>query len=155
MLIIGIDPGKFGALAFMDGSDGDIIKISDMPISGKEIDKYKLLEILEPLKGFKNFVLIEKCQYTPAIKGPGAYQFGKNVAIVETIVATLKLKHDFVRPQVWKKDFELIKKDKSASILKAKELFPEWEKYFLKSKDGRAEACLLAEYARRKNLGGK
>ena len=43
MLVCGIDPGKQGAIAFLN--DGNVVEIYDMPLIGKEIDKKKLLEI--------------------------------------------------------------------------------------------------------------
>ena len=146
---IGIDPGAKGAIAVIDES-GQVVNLYDMPIILKKIDKYELLSILEHCAtNCKSFFMIERCQYTPAIKGMGAFTFGQAVMAVDMALAALGYKHDFVRPQKWKKEFELIKKDKKASIQKAKELFPGMKNKLLVSRDGRSEALLLAEYARR------
>jgi len=53
-----------------------------------------------------------------------------------------------VHPAVWKRFFGLSGKDKKASIETAKKLFPS-APLFLAKHDGRAEALLIAEYARR------
>ena len=53
----------------------------------------------------------------------------------------------------WKKEFSLVHQDKQASIDMAKKLFPHIDFLFNRKKDhGRAEALLMAEYMRRKNM---
>jgi len=148
MKYIGIDPGASGGLACID-SEGSIIEHIDMPKLGKEIDLYSLRDFILDHKD--GFFLVEKCQYTPAVRGKGAYTFGMAVMAINAACAVLDVKHEFVRPQKWKKEFELINKDKYASIQKAIQLFPEHRKFLnFKTKDGRSESLLLAEYARRK-----
>lgn len=154
MKVIGIDIGKYGAIAVIDSTDGKVIELLDMPVAKKSIDKYELLNILRKYKPEPHYVIAEKCGYTPAIKGSGAFNFGRNVASVEMALAALEMKHSYIRPQKWKQAFELIGKDKKCSVMKAKEIFPDMIKQLLISKDGRAEALLLAEYCRRNIVGG-
>jgi len=147
VIYVGIDPGKEGGLACID-KEGNIIEHIDMPSAGKEIDLYGLKDFVAKYKDC--FFMIEKCQYTPAIKGKGAYTFGMNVMAVNAICAGVGVKHEFVRPQKWKKEFELLGKKKIDSIQKAIQLFPEQRKFLnFKTKDGRSESLLIAEYARR------
>lgn len=146
---IGIDVGKFGAIAIIDRR-GVVIDLFDMPTAGGELDKFELINILKYCtENCEPFFLVEKCQYTPQIKGKGAYTFGKAVMAIEMSMIWLGHKHEYVRPQKWKKEFGLIKKVKQASVIKARELFPSSASDLKKSKDGRAEALLIAEYGRR------
>lgn len=58
-----------------------------------------------------------------------------------------------IHPMTWKSEFNLIRKGKEDSILTAKHLYPSIAHLLSRKKDhGRAEALLLAEYARRKNM---
>lgn len=149
MLFIGIDPGSSGAIAVVD-KEGKPVTYWDMPYRNKEIDCWDLKNILESIKSQDRcFCVLEKCQYTPAIKGSGAFTFGKTVGATEAIVSLTGVPFELIPPQKWKKEFSLIKADKYASITLAKRMFPEFVDKFLKTKDGRAEAFLIAEYCRR------
>lgn len=58
-----------------------------------------------------------------------------------------------IHPMTWKKEFTLIGKPKEGSIAVAKAIFPHVVDSLSRKKDhGRAEALLIAEYARRKNM---
>lgn len=150
-IYLGIDPGKQGALALLSSS-GEVLDLLDMPYLEKEktLDVLTLADFLKRLleKG-SLFCFLEKCQYTPHIKGSGAFTFGKTVGATETVLQVLGVPHQLVRPQEWKKNYSLINADKTASITLAKRLFPAVQDKLLKSKDGRAEALLIAEYCRR------
>ena len=150
MYFLGIDPGSSGAIAVID-SERNPVAYWDMPYANKELDYWKLSEILNEAKGISDKVqcVMELCQYTPAIKGSGAFTFGKTVGATEATLAFSGISYELVRPQKWKKEMSLLKADKSASIALAKKMFPDMAKDFLKTKDGRAEAFLIAEYCRR------
>jgi len=98
------------------------------------------------------------------------FTFGKAAGLIEAtaIIAFGEDNLSKVTPQAWKKRFDLTKGSKKlavaalhgrsdaqgernfsatkklASVLEARALFPEWEKVFIVSKDGRAEATLMA-----------
>jgi len=153
MYFLGIDPGSCGALALLD-QEGNLAQLVDMPYSKteKELDTLALKELFENFINLSKgalFCVIEKCQYTPAIKGSGAFTFGKTLGSTYTSLELSGIKHERIAPQKWKKFFSLIKQDKTVSISTAKRLFPSVTDKLLKTKDGRAEALLLAEYARR------
>ena len=149
---IGIDPGSKGAVAILD-SKGDVVLLEDIPFLKTE----KCMDILAFSDLINDYILeehhcvLEKCQYTPAIKGSGAFTFGKTIGYTECALLLLKVSHELVRPQLWKKEFSLLNKEKQGSIEVAKRLFPSMTDKLLKTKDGRAEALLIAEYCRRRN----
>lgn len=146
--IIGTDPGQSGAIAVIDSYSGTPIEVIDTPLLGGEADEYALIDFLRKYQN-DSIGVIEKCQYTPAIRGKGAYTFGKIVGVMEMAFIATGIRREFVRPQIWKKEFELIKKEKDASLLKAKQMYPQLRNIFLKTKHGRAEALLIAEWGRR------
>ena len=149
MFFLGIDPGSSGAIAVIDSERNPVV-YWDMPYANKELDYWRLSEILNEVKSMGTVqCVIELCQYTPAIKGSGAFTFGKTVGATEATLAFSGIPYELIRPQKWKKEMSLLKADKSASIALAKKMFPDKAKDFLKSKDGRAEAFLIAEYCRR------
>ena len=145
---IGIDPGAKGAVAVLDET-ANVIALLDMPYDKtlKSLDIKALKDILDTYSD--SFCVLEKCQYTPAIKGSGAFTFGKTIGMTETLVALSGLKHELIRPQKWQSTFSLIGKDKTSAIAVAKRLFPSVQNKLLKTKDGRADALLIAEYCRR------
>ena len=81
-----------------------------------------------------------------------SFSFGRGVGQWEGIISALQLPIEYVTPQVWKKALGL-GHDKNASILKAQQLLPAAAPFLtLVKHDGRAEACLIAEYFRRRAL---
>ena len=72
--------------------------------------------------------------------------------MAKMIPAILNCRVHYVTPQKWKKFFLIgggeRKQLKEKAVFKARELFPQLINVLLKSKDGRSEALLIAEYAR-------
>jgi crossover junction endodeoxyribonuclease RuvC len=81
------------------------------------------------------------------------FNFGKNAGYIEGVLSGLGIPYQLVPPAKWKKEFSLIGKDKKASIATCHKLFPELDlkrtERCRTDSDGKAEATLLAEYARR------
>lgn len=93
--------------------------------------------------------MIEKVGSMPKQGVSSTFKFGRSYGEIIGVVAAHKLRMDFVPPGVWKRTFGL-SKDKDASRLKAMELFPQLRDRLTRKKDhNRAEALLIAEYARR------
>jgi len=76
------------------------------------------------------------------------FNMGYGLGALHAIFTCLYIRTVRVRPQAWKKEFGLIKKEKGDSIRVAQELFPLAD-ITLKKHHGRAEALLMAEYGRR------
>jgi hypothetical protein len=73
------------------------------------------------------------------------FNYGVGYGAYLGILTALEIPFQEVRPQTWKKAYSL-NSEKSRSIIVAQQLFPGAD---IGKKDGRAEALLLAEYARR------
>lgn len=143
LIILGIDPGKTGALAVINKK----VSIYDIPICNGEIDIKKLDTFLFNLKSTypKIKCFVEKSQAMPnqGIVSTGNYM--KNYGIILGLLTSNNIIYTEVRPQIWKKKLNLIKKDKTESIKLCKTLIPGSEKYLkLKKHHNRAEALLIA-----------
>ncbi len=158
-MIIGIDPGFTGAIAFLkDDKDFDLgydLCIWDMPV--RTIGNKKQVNAKELVRRLKNcntpkltrYVVIEDVHSMPEQGVASTFRFGYNAGILLGIFEALEIKILKVRPCVWKPAMNL-DRDKKKSLALAKKIFPAYKSYFLRAKDdGRAEAALLAYHARR------
>lgn len=158
---IGIDPGISGAIAVIGAAGA--VEFFDTPIlqikSGKSLKNIidanaaaLLLQSIHP-----SYVIIEKVW--AMTKGAGgasmgstsAFNFGMGFGIWLGIIAALQIPHEQVAPVTWKRRLMLdMGQEKDASRLRAMQLFPQASGSLnLKKHHGRADALLLAEYARR------
>lgn len=149
MIFIGVDPGlRSGAIGSID-HNGKYIYAYDIPADGDRIDVKELKEIIYKLivPGDSFLICIEHVGVRP---GQGISSSGKFMRAFGAIEATAHLVGDrveMVLPQAWKKAMGL-KADKNQSLKMARELFPS-AMLNLKKHHGKAEALLIAEYARR------
>ena len=154
---LGIDPGKLGAVALID-KYGNCIRLFDLPYL-KTLDLNQLNIFLEDFIGDNVFVIIEEPRVVSAklMKSDGKgfniglgqvrttfLNYGKLIAFFE--LSGFKIKE--ISPQAWKNKFNL-DSDKKKSIELARKLFPDQIHKLMLSKDGRAEALLIAEYGRK------
>lgn len=97
------------------------------------------------------FAAIEKVGAMPDQGVTSSFSFGMGYGLWLGILATLHVPVDLVHPRRWKKILMPdMGKEKDASIIRVKELFPEFAHHFtLKKHHGRADALLIAEYRRR------
>jgi hypothetical protein len=147
--ILGVDCGKTGAIAII-GYGGP--KVVDLPYIGDEVDVRGLgVQCIEwgVLSG--SLIAIE---YQVAFSAPGrkmgatsAFNLGEGFGMLKAFAYFYGLRVVLPRPAAWKKHFGLIGKDKDASRLLASQLFPGVDLHLVKH-HGRAEALLLAEWAR-------
>lgn len=140
----GIDPGAKGALACIN-ADGTLKFVEDLPDNDE--DWVGLLQY--PTKLYHTFCALENVHALPGQSTVAGFTFGKNVGKAELLATLLSTIEDpmLVTPQKWKKYFGL-DRDKHKSVELARELFPSASDLLKVSKDGRAEALLIAEYAR-------
>jgi len=144
-VIAAIDPGKTGAIALLY-SDGTVY-VEDMPCFDKLINGAAIAQL------FKEFP--PRHLYTEALNSFGmgrqsAYNFGLGMGTILGVLATLQIPYTQVSPAKWKRDLGL-SKDKDLSRALATRLYPRVsDKFKRKKDDGRAEAVLIAHWAKQK-----
>lgn len=155
MLYIGIDPGLSGALAILDQA-GEVVLLADLPIirdlSLEWTDGSTLQSlILGALDGRRAVAMIERVSSMPGQGIASSFLFGVGFGSVLSVLQAMTIPLSFVTPAVWKRSYGL-SKDKHASLHKARLQHPSAELHLAKH-NGRAEALLIAEYARRQATG--
>lgn len=144
-IILGIDPGLKGALAFLRYRDGSISELEDMPIIGNEVNAHLASRLIQGY-GPIHTAVVERAQTMPKQGISGAFNYGVGYGKLLGILATLDIPIVLVSPSVWKTKWNL-GKDKNLARQRASERWPEWSGHFARVKDdGRAEACLLTSY---------
>ena len=143
-VFIGVDPGQTGAIAFIGV---DEINVFDF----EEGDALEYLKYIR--QGNTCKAVIEKVSSMPGQGVSSTFKFGINFGQWIGRLEALGIPFSFVTPQKWKKAmFDSMSKGdvKDMSRNRALRLFPEMAASLKRKKDhGRAEALLLAEYARR------
>lgn len=141
---LGFDPGRDGAMA--------VIGPHLIP-SALAFDKHVYVEELADLK--KQFNLFAVIEHVGAMPGQGVtscFSFGESFGWLQGVLDAMHIPYELVRPQKWKRVFSCTS-DKNTSIAVARRLFPEVDlrrtTFCRKPHDGKAEALLIAEYARR------
>lgn len=147
---IGIDPGSKGCLAVLHNDE--TVEFYDLD---NNLDTYEhLIHILtDPYT--PTYVSVEDVHGMPGQSCTANTTFMKLAGYAELMgwsICTAGFQK--VAPQTWKKHFGLISKGltktqrKHMSIALAKEYYPQVEDELTASKDGRAEALLIARYHR-------
>ena len=153
MLIVGIDPGYSGAIAFLD-PQGPLFVVHDMPVAPSvkgrtELDLNQLYQLLRQ-DYMRKVVMLEKVATMPGQGISSAFRFGQGYGAIEMALVACGYERHYVTPPVWKKYFGL-SKDKGSSRALACQRLPDHAFRFSRVKDdGRAEATLLALYAQEK-----
>lgn len=153
MIHVGIDPGVSGAVVVIDRGG---LYVHDPVLYTKRgknrISPYWALELFKALGNTEVSVLIEEQWPRPGEGTLGAFTAGYNLCVYEVAARAHGAKIDYVLPQAWKKHYGLLfpagthlKAVKTASRVKAADLFPASADFFRRVKDdGRAEAALIA-----------
>lgn len=144
MLVLGIDPGQNGAIAFYWPSHPDLVSVEDMPVVDGQVDAVSLGERIRQMN--PQLAVIENVHSMPKQGVASSFKFGRSFGVVIGVVAALQIPHHFVTPGVWKKRFK-VTSDKETSRALALQMFPEKAADFRRKKDSdRAEAALIAVY---------
>lgn len=147
-IVIGIDPGVSGAVAFVY-PDG--IQVDDMPtveVRGKRhVCPHGLLARLRHHDLLAvDAVVLEHVQGVQGTGATSAFSFGRSFGLVEGVAAGLALPLVLVRPQAWTKALG-VSRDKGAHRQAAANLWPRQASLFARVKDdGRADAALLCHW---------
>lgn len=177
MIVIGVDPGKLGALAFL-GYGGEPRAVLAMPVvpSAKGRDEYDERHISDLIEaqadaGDEPCVVYEQLQPLPPKMGGGVanFQRGLAVGLLRGLCAGLGVQSMAFRPQEWQREMlagTSGEDTKQRAIVAAGRLFPgvclvclqvgglhEPHGRRTKARDGAADALLIAEFARRRLAG--
>lgn len=160
-MIIGIDPGLRGGIAYYRPGAKDELTIVDMPThelvrGGKmkfEVDPHALHKLLMPYRLAS--VYLEQVGAMPGQGVSSVFAFGKTYGIIIGVLAANGLPYTFVSPVTWKKKLQ-VPAAKDGSRARASQLMPAHaDKWKLAKHDGRSEAALIALYGwRNENNGG-
>lgn len=144
---IGCDPGQYGAIVAITPDEG--VMLQAMPLTKhKVIDCIRVGEFIDSLSHNDIYFAIEN--------NTRGYKLGKNTGMVHGAVVSrasgngvLRTTKE-VRPQEWKKHFNLIRKPKMEAVTVSKKLCPkiDYDSFNLKLQSGIADAHLIALYLR-------
>lgn len=161
MIIIGIDPGLSGAVAFIETAS-DVVVIQDTPVETVSRRRVYLVasmgDLLEAHMQDSQFgtrrtdchAFIEYQQTFPGMPPRSMFSIGYGYGLWVGLLAGMNIPYTIVKPPVWKRGVDLPKgSDKKASVARAQQLYPRESGRLPRGKDGRAEALLIAEYGRR------
>lgn len=154
-VILGVDPGKTGAMAFVEASR--ILGIVDHSAWCNHPQPYKELCLL--LKTFwKPGIVVIEQQHARATYGAdgkrkqgiaSTWNYAQHYGILLGCLAAYDVPIREADPGVWK-GCMCVSSDKSTSLKRAREFWPESLEMFKREMDhGRAEAALLAEFGKR------
>lgn len=144
---VGIDPGKSGAIAIIDEDGIEELENYDLYLYRKI-----LIEKIVHLSKSQYSVYVENVHAMPGQGVTSMFHFGENFGKILGLLVGLGIEYQLVFPAQWKKSMG-VTSDKQTSIDKACELY--FEPPLLRTPrskvpdNNRAEALLIAEYARR------
>lgn len=151
MIILGIDPGLSGALAFLD-TETNIVAVEDMPTVTVIRNKKEKREVSPQLIAaaiIKRHVDAAYLERVNAMTGQGVssvFSFGRSAGVIEGILAAFDIPTTLVLPLTWQRAMD-VRGGKDASRERAMQLFPASAELFQRKKDdGRADAALIAKY---------
>jgi len=154
MLIVGIDPGLTGALAFITDA-GYLQNVWDIPTfeltrggrKKRAIDELTLVSILTEASPAHAF--LESVHSMPKQGVASVFSLGDTFGTIKGILSALGIPRTMVEPTVWKKALQ-VPAAKDGARYRASELLPGGaECWPLVKHDGRAEAALIAVYGLR------
>ena len=151
-MILAIDPGAKGALAFFRPEQGTLELIDTPTVEVKRGQKLKTEispQMLAAIIRARNpsIAIIELTSARPGQGVSSMYQFGRGVGMLEGILSALDVPVTYITPLGWQKAVNA-RSGKDGNRQRAAELFPAYAHMFARKKDdGRADAALMAWWA--------
>ena len=149
-MIIGIDPGLDGAIAWL-ADDLAFAEVKDMPtmaltLGRRQVNAAELAKMIRmELYRIPKTVYLERVSAMPGQGVSSMFSFGTSYGVVLGVLGALGYPVELVTPQQWKKRAGLIGKEKEAARTLAQQLYPQAE--LGRKKDiGRADALLIARF---------
>jgi len=148
MIILAIDPGISGALAFFSTENGGLVAVFDMPVLDGDVSSHQLRAVIRSY--MPHLAVIEHVHSHPKEGVSSVWRFAAAFTVARTVVTLLDIPTILVTPAKWKRAMSvkggLDGKEQCRRL--AIEKFPAHADLFARKKDhGRAEAALLAVYA--------
>lgn len=144
MVILGVDPGLSGAIAFYRPAEPTRVTVYDMPVADKRVDGATLARLIEQSR--PKLAFIESVAAMPGQGVASTFNFGAAFGTAIGVIQGLRIPHHRVAPARWKKTLSL-NADKERSRAMALRVFTDSAEHFARKKDdGRAEAALIAFY---------
>lgn len=147
-LILGIDPGKTGAIAVLDADDPTrLLLVEDMPAATGSALGTCIAQLVEDLSPDRIVAAwVEDVHSMPKQGVRSVWTFALGHGAVLGALGALRVPVHFVSPAQWKRD-QRVTADKGTSRNRAMELWPREADLFQRVKDdGRAEAALIARH---------
>lgn len=157
MVIMGVDPGQNGGVAFLS-DNGEILHYRKMPV--KLVDDKKIIDIAQIAAMIANFepehAFIEKAQAMPHQGVVSMFNYGTGYGMILGLCLSLEalISTQLIRPQVWQKFMYAAMPDpkamepKARAMLRFSEIWPHLVEQNV-THDGIIDAMLIAEYGRR------
>jgi len=150
-LIVSIDPGNSGGLAFLGTRAARLLSLHSMPLretdsTGRSrwmIDSEHIAQLMREYRPV--CAVVERVSSRPGQGVAGMFAFGRGFGAIEGVLEALGIPITYVAPVVWKRHHGLLKQDKKASLALARNLYPDAELPLVKH-EGRAEAILIGRY---------
>ena len=147
-IMVGLDPGKFGSVAFLRDHPTWKLVVVPTPVVGKEYDIPAMAKLFD--KKVEYFVIVERAQTMPGQGSVSGGTFMMGYGIWLGILGALGIPYQIVHARVWTKVMlaGAPGEGKERAYNVARRLFPEWQPKLKKEREY-ADAILLAEYSRR------
>lgn len=147
-LTMGIDPGRQGAIAFLDPT-GALVHLEDMPDHQGPALGTQLAMLIADLEPEQVGLAVVELQ-TIRPGQAGASRMMTNYGALLGALGALRIPTVTYTPGAWKVASGLRGKDKGASRSLATATWPGWAESFRRVKDdGRAEAALVARHGQK------
>lgn len=150
-IILGVDPGKKGGLAFLDTSTKKLLFCIPTPKVDDALDIESIADLLDTYKPTK--AVIESVHAMPKQGVSSMFTFGFVTGIMHGLTRGRKMRVYTPTPQAWKKTILAgTEKDKDAAIAFCKSVYPDVTLIFGRARtpnDGVADAICLATYGMR------
>jgi hypothetical protein len=148
MIILAIDPGITGAVAFYDTDQPKAIAVYDMHVLDGDVNPHGLMAAINTYQ--PDVAIIEHVNPMPKEGVRSVWRFSAAFTTACVVVKLANIPLVLVSPAKWKRACGLKggKEGKEDARHRVIDLFPEYhERFSLKKNHGRAEAALLALYA--------
>lgn len=152
MIILAIDPGFTGALAFYNVATKGL-EVLDMPVvtvktttrkTRSEINVGVLAHMIRDRA--PAVAVVEQVAARPGQGVVSMFRFGQTHGIILGVLGALNVPVNRVLPNTWRRAMR-VPQGKEAGLLRASEVFPHLSPVFSRKKDtGRADAALMAKF---------